>query len=174
MGGEEAEERPQAVLDHEGVAQAAAGGGQRHRHAGHPGRVDEIEDVLEQPGIAALVDRRPDDQGIRPLDRLDQLRGRRRQVVAPRRTEARPEIDQVADGEIDSAQAAEFGAERLDQDAGARGPLGTPREGDHAGEGRGLLFELDTHRTPSAAGRPDAGPRKYPARGPDAARATGR
>uniref|UniRef100_A0A914YQ42 Uncharacterized protein n=1 Tax=Panagrolaimus superbus TaxID=310955 RepID=A0A914YQ42_9BILA len=50
-GLEEAEERPQLMVDHQRVALAAAGGGQQDRGIDQRILVDEIEEVLEQAGV---------------------------------------------------------------------------------------------------------------------------
>ncbi len=87
MGGEEPEQRAQRVLHDEGVTQAAPGCGHHNGLSGEFRRVHEIEDVLEQAGIAALVNRRADDEGVRLLDGVDQPeagRVRSSRLVAPR------------------------------------------------------------------------------------------
>lgn len=80
-GLEEAEERPQLVVDHQCVALAAAGGGQQDGGVDQRILVDEVEEVLEQAGVLAAVDRRGNHQYVclfnghqLPLDTLGQLR----------------------------------------------------------------------------------------------------
>ena len=54
---EEAEQRPQLVLDDQRMAIIAAGGEQHHRLAAQGSGIEQIEEVLEQAGVAALVGR---------------------------------------------------------------------------------------------------------------------
>ena len=148
--GEEPEQRPKRVLHHQRMAQAAAGGGERHRQADERLRADEVEHVLEQAGIGALVDRRSHDERVGPLDRRDERFRRLREVFAGERAEARPGVDQVDHGQVDAAVAAEFRGDRLDEGAGARGPVDARRERDDAGQGHG--WNLGTRRSAPARG----------------------
>lgn len=54
LGFEEGKERTQLMLDDERVLLAAAGRCEQDRLAGKPGRVDKIEEMLEETRIAAL------------------------------------------------------------------------------------------------------------------------
>src|SRR2546427_1394158 len=54
---EEAEQRPQLVVDHQGMALTATGGRQQHGLVDQGVLVDEVEEVLEQSGVGATKDR---------------------------------------------------------------------------------------------------------------------
>ena len=78
---EEAEERPELVLDHQGVTVSAAGCGEQHRLADEIGRRDKVEQVLEEPGVAALVNRARDHECVGADDLFKRLPCDRRQIV---------------------------------------------------------------------------------------------
>lgn len=67
-GLEEAEQRPQLVIDHQRMAFAAAGGGQQDGGVDQRVLVDEVEEMLEQPGVRAAIDRRAHHEDIGLLD----------------------------------------------------------------------------------------------------------
>lgn len=46
---EEGKQRPQRMLDHQGVTLAAAGRGQKHRLAAQRGGLDQVEECLNSP-----------------------------------------------------------------------------------------------------------------------------
>ena len=78
QGREEAEQGPKLVLDDERVTRSAAGRREHDRLVGQRARVDEVEQVLEQARVGALVDRAANDEGVGGFDRLDHAGGVRR------------------------------------------------------------------------------------------------
>ncbi|WP_281408704.1 hypothetical protein [Methylobacterium sp. WL1] len=116
---EEAEERPESVLDHQGVARPATCGHDGHRLAGQRGRIDQVEQVLEQAGIGTLVDRRADDEPISLLDRIEHAAGRQRQLVArPGRSQPGAGIDEVEDPPVEGCLGAGLVQHGVNQRAG--------------------------------------------------------
>ena len=73
---EEAEERPQLVLDHQRMSRAAAGRAEQHRLSDERQRVEQVEQVLEEPAVAALVDRARKHQRIGRQHGVDRHAGR--------------------------------------------------------------------------------------------------
>ena len=61
---EEAEQRPQLMLDHQRMPRAAAGRAEQDRLSGERKRVEQVEQMLEEPAVAALVDRAGQDQRV--------------------------------------------------------------------------------------------------------------
>ena len=103
---EEAEERPELVLDHQGMPVSAAGRGQQHRLADEIGRRDKVEQVLEEPGVAALVDRARDHERVGADDLFKRLPRDRRQIVDLGRTaERRGKLADIED-DATTTQAA--------------------------------------------------------------------
>ena len=63
------------MLDHQRVLVPAPRRRQQDRLSGECGRFEQVEEMLEQAGITALVDRAADDQGIggdHPIDQRPQ------------------------------------------------------------------------------------------------------
>ena len=98
---QESLDHAQLVIDDQRVALAAAGGGQQDGGVDQRVLVDQVEQVLEQPRIGALVDRRADDQRIGRSDFgnevLQILRGPAR---VEGRTKRRVDLGQVVDRDI--------------------------------------------------------------------------
>ena len=98
-------------------------------------RIDEVEQVLEQAGIGALVDRRPDDERIGVLDRLQDTPGRQRKLIArPGRAEAGPGIDDVEQADIGAEPRTGRLGHRFDERPRLGGTLEIGAEADDAGE----------------------------------------
>ena len=83
---EEAEERAQLMVDHQRMALAAAGGGQQDGGVDQCVLVDEVEEMLEQPGVRAAIDRRAHHQHIGLLDGGQLAFHRVGQLRTPERT----------------------------------------------------------------------------------------
>jgi hypothetical protein len=99
--GEEAEQRAKGVLDDERMARPAAGRGQDDGLAGERLGLDEVEQVLEQARIGALVDGRTDDERVRRLDRIDDAGGGKRQIGSGvGRAETRPGVEEVVGAQV--------------------------------------------------------------------------
>ena len=77
------------VLDDQGVALAAAGGGQQHRLVDQAEAIDQIEQMLEMSGIATVVNRNGDYQQIGGLDAQQFLFDVFRQLAALQRSAER-------------------------------------------------------------------------------------
>ena len=93
---EEAEERPQVMLDHQSVTVPTAGRGEQHRLACERGGVEKVEEMLEESGIASLVDGARDDQRVGSKDRIHHRPSPGREIVQLRRgSERRTEVVQV-------------------------------------------------------------------------------
>jgi hypothetical protein len=92
------------VLDDEGVPRPATGRGQHHRLARERLRLDQIEQMLEEARIGALVDGRADDQGVRPLDGSDEVGRLIREIAAGERgAEAGAGVNEIGDAKGGSA-----------------------------------------------------------------------
>src|SRR3954471_13595789 len=132
QGGEEAEQGPKLVLDHQRVTRSAARGREHDRLVAQRTRIDEVEQVLEQARVGTLVDRGSDDEGVGGFDRLDHA-GRLRREVAARvgRAEAGTRIEQVVDRQVDVAPARKGGRHCLDEGTGSGGSFQVAGDADH-------------------------------------------
>ncbi len=136
VGAEEPEERPQLVLDDEGVAVPAAGRRDDHRPVGQRRRVDQVEDVLEQAGIGALVDRARHDQGVGLRDRPDQGGAAGAQVVrGVGGAEFRPAVEDVEELDVDGMARGHGLGDGPDEGPRLRRPVGVAAEADDAEAG---------------------------------------
>ena len=130
---EEAEEGPQLVLDHQAVPVAAAGRCQQHRLAGEIGWPEQVEQMLEEAGVAALVDRARHHERVGADDRLE-----RRPRLRPELADAgRPDQGgrELADVEDDPARIQTTGSlpdDRLDQRPRLRRPGEVARDAHDA------------------------------------------
>ena len=104
------------MLDHQSMTRAASGGGEHHGLADQRPRLDQIEDMLEQPGIGALVHGRADNQRIGLLDGIDDAGRRKGQILALQsRAKAWAGIDQIEDVEAHLSVARATSARPLDE-----------------------------------------------------------
>ena len=92
---EEREERPELVLDDERVAVASAGGKQRNRRSKKGRVVDEVDEVLEEAGVGAFVDRRADDEKAGAFDCLQRILDLRRSFGAGSDAKVGHEVRQI-------------------------------------------------------------------------------
>jgi hypothetical protein len=126
------------MLDHERVARTTPRGRDEHGLAGERGRMDQVEQVLEKPRIGTLVDRRADDHGVRLLDRVDDARRRKGQVLAPKgRAQTGACIDEIEDVEPNLSATHERLTDGLDKLTGLRGPSDVAGEADDVGYAHG-------------------------------------
>ncbi|KAG1462251.1 hypothetical protein G6F57_013985 [Rhizopus arrhizus] len=160
-GLEEAEERPQRVVDHQRVAFAAASGGQQDGGIDQRVLVDEVEKVLEQPRVGAAVDRRGHhqhvgllDRGQLPLHRLGQLR-------APQRTgKLRRQLAQLDQVRFAGNVFADQVQQVLGQGCRPRGALQSAGNGgDTEGAGHRIAFSWGGAASGGLRGRSPAGRR---------------
>ncbi|MCY1284142.1 hypothetical protein D9M70_330360 [compost metagenome] len=119
------------MIDHQGMAVAATGGGEQDRGVDQGVLADQVEQVLELAGVAAAIDRRGDDQQVGRLDVAQFVLDGFRQLLAPQRAAQRPgdvaQLDEVA---VDLQVLAELGDQRLGQGQRARGARGAAGNGD--------------------------------------------
>jgi len=132
MGAEEAEERTQLMFHDERVTVAAAGGRGDDGLARQSLRLDEVEEVLEEPGVGTLVDRAADDKAIRGLDRPDDRCGPRAERCAAEGADLLADIDEVEHFKVDAAPGAHLGSNGLDQKPRAGRAMCVAAHGDDA------------------------------------------
>ncbi|TPQ46391.1 two-component sensor histidine kinase [Prosthecomicrobium hirschii] len=133
-GPEEGEERPERMLDHQGVALAAAGRGNDQRLAGQGGGIDQVEEMLEEARIGALVDRRGHHQRIGAGDRIDQPgEPRRRPTGIERRPQLGAQIDQIEHRALDAGAQRDLLDDRRGQAERTRRALRVAGQADEMG-----------------------------------------
>ena len=112
MGAEEGEERPEVMLDHQGMAVGTTGRREDDGAPGEHGRVDEVEEMLEETGIGGLVDRRRNDQHVGSLDRGQHALGAAGELAAlDGGAEFGAGVDEIE--ELDLAKAARLAWPRI-------------------------------------------------------------
>ena len=139
MGAEEGEERPEMMLDHQRMPVGATGRRKDDGAPGEHGRVDEVEEMLEETGIGGLVDGRRNDQHVGGLDRGQHALGRGGKLAAlDGGAELGAGVDEIEELDLAKAARLRLAEDCTDQRARPRRPREVAADTDDTERGMAI------------------------------------